>query len=62
MDIPGGSDSKESACNAGDPGSMPGSPREYTIKQKNPMCQILVKSNSMLTTKQKKKPNVSNFG
>ena len=26
-DFPGGSDSKESACNAGDPGSIPGSGR-----------------------------------
>ena len=25
--LPGGSDDKESACNAGDPGSMPGSGR-----------------------------------
>ena len=25
--VPGGSDSKESACNAGDPGSIPGSGR-----------------------------------
>ena len=25
MGFPGGSDSKESACNAGDPGSIPGS-------------------------------------
>ena len=25
--FPGGSDSKESACNAGDPGSVPGSQR-----------------------------------
>ena len=31
QDFPGGSDGKESACNAGDPGSIPGlgrSPRE----------------------------------
>ena len=27
MDFPGGSDSKESACNAGDQGSIPGSGR-----------------------------------
>ena len=27
MDIPGGSDGKASACNAGDPGSIPGSGR-----------------------------------
>ena len=27
MGFPGGSDSKESACNAGDPGSIPGSGR-----------------------------------
>ena len=27
MDFPSGSDSKESACNAGDPGSIPGSGR-----------------------------------
>ena len=27
MSFPGGSDSKESACNAGDPGSIPGSGR-----------------------------------
>ena len=27
MDFPGGSDDKESACNIGDPGSIPGSGR-----------------------------------
>ena len=27
MDFPGGSDAKESACNAGDPASIPGSGR-----------------------------------
>ena len=27
MDFPGGSDAKESACNAGDPASVPGSGR-----------------------------------
>ena len=27
MGFPGGSDSKESACNIGDPGSIPGSER-----------------------------------
>ena len=27
MDFPGGSDGKESACNAGDPGPIPGSGR-----------------------------------
>ena len=27
MGFPGGSDGKESACNAGDPGSVPGSGR-----------------------------------
>ena len=27
LGVPGGSDSKESACNAGDPGSIPGSGR-----------------------------------
>ena len=29
MDIPGGSDSKKSACNAGDLGSIPGSGRSH---------------------------------
>ena len=45
-DIPGGSDSKESACNAGDPGYIPGwedplekgmAPHSSTLAWKNPM-------------------------
>ena len=31
MGFPGGSDGKESACNAGDPGSIPGSGRSSTL-------------------------------
>ena len=45
--FPGGSDGKESDCNAGDPGSIPGlgrspgegigNPLQYSCLQKNPM-------------------------
>ena len=37
MDVPGGSDGKESACNAGDPGSMPGSGRTSGERNSNPL-------------------------
>jgi len=33
MGFPGGSDSKESACNAGDPGSTPGSERSLRKRE-----------------------------
>ena len=35
--FPGGSDSKESACNAGDPGSIPGSGRSLGGGHGNPL-------------------------
>ena len=35
--LPGGSDSKESACNAGDPGSIPGSGRSPGEGNDNPV-------------------------
>ena len=37
MDFPGGSDGKESACNAGDPGSIPGSRRSFEERNNNPL-------------------------
>ena len=36
MDFPGGSDGKESACNAGDLGSIPGSGRYVGERNGNP--------------------------
>ena len=36
MDFPGGSDGKESACNAGDLGSIPGSGRYAGERNGNP--------------------------
>ena len=45
--FPDGSDGKESACNAGDPGSIPGLGRspgqatdEYTLKTQGPVLRI----------------------
>ena len=35
--LPGGSDDKESACNAGDPGSIPGSGRSPEEGNGNPL-------------------------
>ena len=35
--FPGGSDSKKSACNAGDPGSIPGSERSPGEGNGNPV-------------------------
>ena len=35
--FPGGSDAKESACNAGDPGSIPGSERSPGEGNGNPL-------------------------
>ena len=35
--FPGGSDGKESACNAGDPGSIPGSGRSPGEENGNPL-------------------------
>ena len=37
MGFPGGSDGKESACNAGDPGSIPGSGRSPGEVNGNPL-------------------------
>ena len=37
MGFPGGSDGKESACNAGDPGSIPGSGRFPGEGNSNPL-------------------------
>ena len=37
MDFPGGSDSKASACNAGDPGSIPGLGRSPGESNGNPL-------------------------
>ena len=36
--FPSGSDSKESACNAGDPSSVPGSGRPPGGGHSNPLC------------------------
>ena len=44
MGFPGGSDGKESACNAGDQGSIPGSGRSPGEGNGNPLeysCQII---------------------
>ena len=37
MGFPGGSDNKESACNVGDPGSIPGSGRSPGEVHGNPL-------------------------
>ena len=37
LDLPGGSDDKESACNAGDPSSIPGSGRSPVEGKSNPL-------------------------
>ena len=37
MGLPGGSDGKESACNVGDPGSIPGSGRSPVEGNGNPL-------------------------
>ena len=39
--FPGGSDGKESACNAGDPGSIPGSGRSPGEGKGYPLLEIL---------------------
>ena len=44
--FPGGSDGKESACNAGDPGSIPGSGRSPGEGNGNPL-QYSCPENSM---------------
>ena len=46
MGFPGGSDGKESACNAGDPGSIPGSGRSPGEVNGNPL-QYSCLENSM---------------
>ena len=42
--FPGGSDGKESICNAGDPGSIPGSERSPGEKNGNPLQYLAGKS------------------
>ena len=44
MGLPGGSDGKESVCNAGDPGSIPGSERSPGEKNGNPLQYLAGKS------------------
>ena len=46
MGFPGGSDGKESACNAGDPGSIPGLGRPLGEENSNPL-QYSCLENSM---------------
>ena len=46
MSFPGGSDGKESACNAGDPGSIPGLGRPLGEENGNPL-QYSCLENSM---------------
>ena len=46
LQLPGGSDGKESACNAGDPGSIPGSGRSRAEGNSNPL-QYSCLGNSM---------------
>ena len=46
LDFPGGSDSKEPACNAGDPGSIPGTRRSPGESNGNPL-QYSCLGNSM---------------
>ena len=46
MGFPGGSDSKESACNAGDPGSIPALGRSPRVGNGNPL-QYSCLENSM---------------
>ena len=43
---PGGSDSKESACNAGDPGSIPGSGRFPGEGNSNPLQDTCVENST----------------
>ena len=47
MGFPGGSDSKESACNAGDPGSIPGLGRSPGEGNGNPLLQYSCLENLM---------------
>ena len=37
IELPCGSDGKESACNGGDPGSIPGSGRSLGVGHSNPL-------------------------
>ena len=41
MGFPGGSNRKESACNAGDPGSIPGSGRSPGVREWLPISVFL---------------------
>ena len=47
MGFPGGSDGKESACNAGDPGLIPGSGR-YPVEGNGYLLQYSCLENSMV--------------
>ena len=47
MGFPGGSDSKESACNAEDLGSIPGSGRPPGERHGNPLQYSCLEKNSM---------------
>ena len=52
MGFPGGSDGKESACSAGDPGSIPGSGRSPGEGNVNPLqypCLDHVAGRSLIT-------------
>ena len=44
--FPGGSDGKESACNAGDPGSIPGSRRSPGVGNGNPLQYSCLKNST----------------
>ena len=44
MDFPGGSDSEASVCNAGDPGSLPGSGRSPGGGDGNPLQDSCLKN------------------
>ena len=44
MDFPGGSDSKESVCNAGDLGLIPGSGRSLAEGNSNPLQDSYLKN------------------
>ena len=60
LGFPGGSDGKESACNTGDPGSIPGSGRSLGEGNGNPL-QYSCWKNPMERTLKKKKKNSQPF-
>ena len=54
MGLPGGSDGKESACNAGDLSSFPGSGRSPGEEKESwlvPQCFIVIETEGSLVTK-----------